>query len=270
MNYSSERTSDEYLQVNHCGIQDLRCGNHCRIRENGRIDYHILYIAEGACYAEIFGKEERVEEGGVILFKPHEKHQYRFFEKDSPVSCYIHFTGTGCEELLNDIGFETERVINIGKSKSVVAIFEKLEMESDMKRPYYEKYCVTYLMELFAAIGRRKTYGGNETYLKNKSKIDSVCQLMYDEYAQNNSLDRYAEYCHLSTSRFSHMFKAAMGITPLEYITSIRIDKAKELLANSDYTISEIADKTGFSSQNYFTRVFKKHVGVPPKEYLYK
>ena len=57
-------------------------------------------------------------------------------------------------------------------------------------------------------------------------------------------------------------------MTPLEYLTQIRIEQAKSYLINSNiYSISEIADMCGFSDQYYFSRVFKKTVGVSPRDY---
>ena len=90
---------------------------------------------------------------------------------------------------------------------------------------------------------------------------------MLKEYSKNHPLSFYADSLKLSVSRFSHIFKSAIGKTPLMYITEIRISKAKELLLNTNLTMGEIAELTGFSSQNYFIRVFKKHTGISPKRY---
>ena len=91
---------------------------------------------------------------------------------------------------------------------------------------------------------------------------------MHEEYAQNQPLTRYAAYCSLSLSRFSHVFRAATGLTPLNYLNRIRIDKAKELLLNTSLSVAEISEITGFSSQNYFGRLFKKQVGQSPTQFL--
>ena len=74
--------------------------------------------------------------------------------------------------------------------------------------------------------------------------------------------------CFLSTGRFHHVFKDYTGMTPKEYINNIRISRAKELLVNTDMTMSEIAERTGFYDQNYFSRMFKKHTGSCPKNYI--
>lgn len=267
MNYSSEFISDDYIHLNHCGIQQLWDKDYLMERPNGRADYHILYIYQGLCYAELLGKATVVQEGNMILFKPQEKQKYEFFKSDLPVSCYIHFTGVGCEKVLNDIGFKDRRMINIGISKTILSIFEKMELESNLNRPFSNDLCAAYILEILSLAGRRNTYSGNEVFLKNKSRISAVCHFMYDNHAQNLSVEDCARQCNLSPSRFAHIFKEAIGKTPLEYINEIRISKAKELLSTLNYSISEISEMVGFPSQNYFARIFKKHTGISPKKY---
>lgn len=268
MEYSSEFVSDEYIHLNHCGIQKLWDKDYFMERPKGRKDYHILYIYQGICHTELFGKKTAVKEGNMILFKPGEKQKYAFSKKDMPISCYIHFTGTGCEKILNGIGFKDNRIINIGTSKTILSIFEKMEMESNLNRPFSENLCASYVWEILSLAGRKNVYSENEIFLKNKSRISLVCNYMYDNHAQNISIKDCADRCNLSPDRFAHVFKETMGKTPLEYINEIRISKAKEYLSTLNYPISEISEMVGFPNQNYFSRIFKKYTGISPSKYL--
>lgn len=267
MNCSSEFVSSKYIHLNHCGIQKLWDKDYFMERPNGRADYHILYIYQGACHAELLGTHTVAEKGSMILFKPGEKHKYQFYKSDLPISCYIHFTGVGCENILNDIGFKNERIINIGTSKTILSIFEKMEMEANLKQPFSEELCAGYILEIFAMAGRRLFYSNNKTHLKNKSQIGAVCQFIYDNHTQKLSIETCARQCNLSPGRFAHVFKDTIGKTPLEYINEIRISKAKELRLSQNYTISEISEMVGFPNQNYFSKIFKKMTGVSPKKY---
>ena len=58
-----------------------------------------------------------------------------------------------------------------------------------------------------------------------------------------------------------------MGMTPMQYITFLRITRAKELLRSTDYSIQEISSMVGYENPLYFSRIFKKQTGYSPSEY---
>ena len=71
----------------------------------------------------------------------------------------------------------------------------------------------------------------------------------------------------VSPNHFSFIFKQKTGKGFSRYLTELRIEKAMELLRNTDLTNSEISDMVGYSNQNYFSAVFHKTVGMTAKEY---
>ncbi len=91
-------------------------------------------------------------------------------------------------------------------------------------------------------------------------------------YINNNfqneiSLDDVSREVDISPYYFSKIFKDETGENFIEYLTAIRMGKAKELLDNSNYSMKEICSMVGYSDPNYFSRSFKKNVGVTPTEY---
>ncbi len=81
------------------------------------------------------------------------------------------------------------------------------------------------------------------------------------------TLAEIARASHLSVSRLAHLFKEQMGITPIDYVTSVRIERAKELLVGTDQSCTEICFQAGYSNQSYFTRTFKSLVGTTPRQF---
>jgi len=81
------------------------------------------------------------------------------------------------------------------------------------------------------------------------------------------TLAEIARASHLSVSRLAHLFKEQMGITPIDYVTSVRIERAKELLVGTDQSCTEICFQAGYSNQSYFTRTFKSLVGMTPRQF---
>ncbi len=92
-------------------------------------------------------------------------------------------------------------------------------------------------------------------------------QYINDNFDKDISLDDVSRKVNISPYYFSKIFKEESGLNFIEYLTNIRIDKAKELLSGSDMSIKEICSACGYTDPNYFSRSFKKNVGVTPTEY---
>ncbi len=264
---STEKRSDAYLELNSCGRQFLTGRDYKMIRENGRVDYHILYIEKGACTIELEGKEKTVTAGNIILFKPYEKQVYGFKADDDSISCYIHFSGTACEELLGKFGLLDKRVTYIGTNNTLEHIFSEMENTYLLKPPYYTETCAALLLHFLAAAGRQKQYEMQEINIRSRKIIDNVCKHMHTHYDQNFNLAFYAKMCHLSVSRFAHIFKEHTGHTPKAYMLNVKISIAKKLLTSTDLSITDIAGIIGIDDANYFSRMIRKHTGHSPKHF---
>lgn len=82
------------------------------------------------------------------------------------------------------------------------------------------------------------------------------------------SIDTLAEIMCMSRSNFYRKIKGISGMSPNDYLRTIRLKMAAELLLQQEYRINEIYELVGFSSSSYFTKCFKEQFGVPPKEFL--
>ncbi len=97
--------------------------------------------------------------------------------------------------------------------------------------------------------------------------VDIAKEYIRQNYSNSISLDEVSYYVNVSPYYFSKIFKEGTGENFIEYLTNIRIEKAKELLSKGDYSMKEICAMVGYSDPNYFSRSFKKNVGVTPTEY---
>lgn len=102
---------------------------------------------------------------------------------------------------------------------------------------------------------------------KSNSIIEQAKTHIKENFAKDISLDDVSRTVNISPYYFSKIFKEETGVNFIEYLTNVRIDKAKELLRKTDYSMKEICVICGYSDPNYFSRSFKKNVGVTPTEY---
>lgn len=101
----------------------------------------------------------------------------------------------------------------------------------------------------------------------NQSLVNSLEQYILNHLSQEISIDDLAFQTGLSKFYFLKEFKKFTGITPYQFILKLKLDRSKELLRETDKSVSEIAYELSFSDQSHFTRTFTKTFGYSPKNY---
>lgn len=104
-------------------------------------------------------------------------------------------------------------------------------------------------------------------FYQSKQFMAQIKTFIQEHYEETVSLEDAASRMDLSPNYFSNLFKQQLGVTFTDYVATIRMDKAKELIKENIYTLKEISYKVGYNNPNYFSRVFKKHHNLSPKQY---
>ncbi len=99
------------------------------------------------------------------------------------------------------------------------------------------------------------------------ARILPAKRLIDEHYNEDLSISSMAELCGLSETHFRRCFYIAYGMSPISYRTKLRIERAKDLLLGSWYSVGEIAEMTGFSDISFFSRFFTRHTGLSPSVY---
>lgn len=102
---------------------------------------------------------------------------------------------------------------------------------------------------------------------KNNELIKKAISHISKNYSKTLTLEEVANHVHLNSAYFSTVFKQSCGSSFKEYLNMVRIEESKRLLANTDYSVIDIAIAVGFEDQSYFSKVFKKYTGLTPKQY---
>lgn len=98
-------------------------------------------------------------------------------------------------------------------------------------------------------------------------RVQLIIALMKDNLRQELLVGDMAQSVHLSASRFHYLFKAETGRTPAQYYHSLRIQKARDLLATSLLSVRQIRCRVGVKDRSHFEREFKKAHGLTPIQY---
>ena len=98
-------------------------------------------------------------------------------------------------------------------------------------------------------------------------QLAAATAYMEGHFCSSISVAELAQMSGYSQRQFSRLFKEAYGVSPNAYITNLRIQKAQQLLQNTQLPIGEIAWNCGFEDQNYFSRMFRQTAGVTPSAY---
>lgn len=109
-----------------------------------------------------------------------------------------------------------------------------------------------------------------EFQYRRLEQIKPAISFMENHLAEKINLGMLSEETHLSTIQFSRIFKIITGVTPMDYLNQLRVQKAADLLLTTNETIIEIAMKAGFTDSNYFSRIFKKYRNITPSGFRKK
>jgi len=255
---STDKTSSKYIEVNNFGYYK-NIDTHLKVyRMQGRSDYQLIYISEGKGRFFINDQLQELQSGNIVIYKPHEKQIYEFNAADKSSFYWIHFSGTENQELLKGLKLMNGPYF-IGDFPKITNTIENLINSYIIDEFTKESLLAGNLIVILSEISKR---------LHTKSSSMSLVLEAIQNDSKNTLTNRdLANMCGMSEYHFIRKFKSYTGMTPHKYKTRLIIEKAMDLLCNTELNISEISETLGFEDHLYFSRVFKKETGVSPKKF---
>lgn len=234
---------------------------------SGRLDFYLMYITEGSLTFTIDEKEEVLGEGTAIIFPPRYHYKYSYNQGEKPLSyLWMHFTGFYAAGLLEELGLlPLARPLSVGSDSHVVRHFQELfgsfSENVTLQRATLAPIAEQILLLIAKAVRREG---------EPKDVISRSIDYINANFASDICLEMLAKEENLSISRYNTVFKQQFGMPPIRYIIKLRMASACQLLENTDMSVRQVGLLVGYDDPHFFSKLFKKHVGVSPLAYRQK
>ena len=235
-------------------------------RPQGSDNYQLIYIVDGHARFKIDGDLKVLEKGNCIFYKPGVAQYYYYNLTEHPDIYWVHFSCREDHEFLKNMGWGEEKVYNVGVYNSYIKLFDSIIQELQLKPPHCEEQLKLLMQQLLLQMGRNKIRDESMIGSYNK-EVEEAIQIFNLVPEEDFTIKQFTKERGLNYYRFIDTFTHYVGLSPRQYIINIRMTKAKDLLMNSLFQISEVARLTGYDNPLYFSRLFKKTWGLSPKEY---
>ena len=153
-------------------------------------------------------------------------------------------------------------------AKNITAYQERFKKSSTLwtaKTNCYHMKCKAELYNILCLM--QQEYALGYTSSKLTVVLQPAITYIHNHYTEENlSIGFLAGLCNISEPYFRRLFMKGFGTSPLKYINTLKMTRAKELIESKVYTISEVSRLSGFHDEAYFSREFKKAVGVAPSK----
>ena len=225
----------------------------------------LCYIRSGKGVYLIEGKPCPVKEEDLIIINANVSHTEKS-DGDQPLEYII----LGVEGMHFSFKGNSEHIIFSCRKEHGDFLFymDALLREMEEKRKDYEKICQNLLEIMIIRLLRRPSFSFEyEAPVSSSRECIRLKHYIEANYNRDITLDTLAQFSHLNKYYLAHAFTRYFGRSPISYLCEVRIKASRELLASTDYSITEIAQLSGFSSQSYFAQCFRKYCRMTASAY---
>ena len=231
-----------------------------------RNEFKLIYITKGnglLCFEN--SNQIEISEGKILLVYPQQSYEYYHTELEWK-EYYIRFEADNYYYQLIKEKFDDKiLIIDFGYNDELIALFTRamdvvrLELSSSQA---YLSGMLFHALGLIIAVSLNKTQNSMEFQKTEKAKI-----IMNESILEAITIPEIALKINTSYSSFRSLFKKHTGIAPAKYFNELKLKKAKQLLAETSYSVKEIACMFNPNNPDHFYTFFKKNTGYTPTKY---
>ncbi len=228
-------------------------------------EFNVLqYVTEGKGYLELNDKKYEVVKGDMFFLPEGQTCKY-YGDRENPYAYYwVAFQGKYAEHLLKRCNITTDNPVMHLNNRHVEKQFELMFKNMRQHKLPAILMVLSHLYALFSILIKSsyadKTISGH--YL-----IEEAISFMDHHYCESFTVNNLCKHLGCDVSHFIKIFKMYQGISPKEYLESLRLTRAKFLLKENKLTILQISDSLGFNDYSSFFRWFRNSTGRTPRKY---
>ena len=240
-------------------------------RPHVEMDYYLIYLTENYLSVTVDEKKTYLQAGDLLIIPPSARYELQATVKEGNLSFYwLHYTGSQVEMLMENCDLYPNIVYRITQNEAFTAHFHRLfslfeGFLQDRDTVLLDTLAPVHFLNMLADL-RRSSHVTDPLYVHHDS-IQHALRYMRRNFCEPISIEALAAMHNLSPSYFRTIFKKHTGSSPIDYVIDLRVNYAAQLLLGSNLSVQEISEMTGFQSQAYFSRIFKRKLGLTPTEY---
>lgn len=238
--------------------------------ERGRVldEYQLIYILDGkGTFISTNKKKTQIHSGHMILLFPGEWHSYHPDKETGWYEHWIGFNGLDMRRLMETGFFQKENpIFNIGLNENVIRLYKQAANVAQEQNTGFQQILAG-IVHLLLGYSYSEHKQNSFINMDVIDQINAAKQMITETYQTETKAEYIAYQIGMSYSCFRKLFKQYTGFSPSRYKEEVRIQKSKELLANTNMTSQEIAFEVGIDTPYYFCILFKKRTGYTPLEY---
>jgi AraC-like DNA-binding protein len=261
---ASRRPVTRDLCVTHIGAYGAASGHYVE-RPSGSGQHIMIACIAGSGRCRISGCEWTLAAGELLFLPPRAAHVYES-AADAPWTIFwIHFRGSRAGDHLTNLGVSRARpLVTVDDTTVLVEAFEDTFRHV---RHGFGEAAMTGLSTAFVRLlGLVKVHQRSAGWRSRaaENRLLAVLTMMREDLARPWTLELLAGEAKLSIPHFSALCRRQTGMPPLSLLIRLRLQRAMDLLQRGNHNVAEAARAVGYEDPFYFSRLFRKHIGVPP------
>lgn len=249
-----------HLKIENCIFFD---GQKCDFTRNPRPFHIVSQIKRGQAVFTGANKTITLNEGDVFFIPMGETYLSEWSGGEVVYCSSVFFSFETGKDPTAEKSYSLEK-IGGDSAKKISALIGEMQSLKD-KTKFWDFRLLERFYALCEALFDELEYSPKSA---NTHAVQAALDHIDKNFDTEISVKQLAELCNFSESRFHHIFKQVVGMSPIAYKHKVAINHALLYLESEHgYTVEEVSDKCGFSSSIYFRRIFKKITGKSPREY---